>query len=192
MKQTAYLSFLLLFTFTCIAQITTTITWTEKSKLSAANVIYYNSAKKLTWADFKGIPDKPDPIAAITSSGFGYNAGMRSKNGKGTINVDIYCYFNKPNSWVKTGKNTPYILNHEQHHFDATYIIAKTFIARVKEAALTPDNMNAELARIYKDCNVLLNKMQDDYDKQTRNGIDKAKQASWDEIFKEKLLIANK
>jgi hypothetical protein len=192
MKNTAFFSFLLFITTACNAQITTTITWTEKTKLTAANVIYYNASKKLIWADFKGTPDKPDPTAAITSSGFGYNAGMRSKNGKGTINVDIYCYFNKPNSWVKKGKNTAYILNHEQHHFDATYIIAKTFITRVKEAALTPDNMNTELARIYKDCNVLLNKMQDDYDTQTRNGIDKAKQANWDEIFKEKLLIANK
>ncbi len=184
------------FTLVCCtvgkAQITTTVTWTEKTKLSASNVIYYNKDRKLTWADFKGTPNKPDPTAAITSSGFGYKAGMRSRNGKGSINVEIYCYFSKPNSWVKPGKNTAYILNHEQHHFDATYIIAKTFIAKVKVAALTPVNMNNELAKIYKECSALLNKMQDDYDTQTRNGIDKVKQAAWDEIFREKLVDANK
>lgn len=192
MRNISFFVFAFLLVSKANAQITTTITWTEKIKLPAANVIYYNANRKLTWADFIGTPNLPDPTAALTSSGFGYNAGMRSKNGKGTINVEIYCYFNKPNSWVKKGKNTVYILNHEQRHFDATYIIAKTFITRVKQAALTTSNMNEVLAQIYKECNAELSKLQDDYDKQTRNGIDTAKQAAWNIIFNEKLLLANK
>jgi hypothetical protein len=169
------------------SQITTTISWTEKTSMNSNDVIYYNSNRKLSWKDFKGAPNQPTPIAAITSSGFGYKAGMRSVNGKGTINVSIYCYFNKQNSWVRNGKNTAYILNHEQHHFDATYLAAKLFIAKVKAAGLTTENMNASLDKIYKECSGILNKMQNDYDGQTRNGRQEDKQAEWNKFFEERL-----
>lgn len=171
------------------AQVTINIVWTEKTKLDAKNTIYYNTNKKLVWSDFKGNPAEPEPIAAVTSSGFGYDASMHAINGKGAISVNIYCYFNKPNSWVRKGKNTTYILNHEQHHFDVTYIVAKMFIDKVKAAALTTENMNAQLAKIYKDCCAIMNKMQSDYDAATKNGQIKVKQEEWNKFIETQLLL---
>jgi hypothetical protein len=189
MKYTFFI--LLFFTshFTANAQITTTISWVEKSNANAADVIYYNANKKLVWADFKGTPAQPSPVAAITSSGFGYKAGMKSSNGKGEINVSVYCYFSKPNSWVRKGKTTPYILNHEQHHFDATYICTKRFIEKIRNANLTTTNMNDVLAKLYKECSTEMRKMQADYDGETMNGQLKDKQEKWNKFFEEKLSL---
>jgi hypothetical protein len=184
------LLFLLFFTF-CIAanaQITTTISWVEKSNANAADIIYYNTNKKLVWADFKGTPGPSSVVAAITSSGFGYKAGMKSTNGKGEINVSVYCYFSKPNSWVRKGKTTAYILNHEQHHFDATYICTKRFIEKIRNSNLTTTNMNNVLAMLYKECSTEMRKMQADYDGETMNGQLKDKQEKWNLFFDNALL----
>ncbi len=174
------------------AQIITNISWVEKSNANAADVIYYNPNKKLMWADFKGTPGPPSVVAAITSSGFGYNAGMKSSNGKGEINVSVYCYFSKPNSWVRKGKTTPYILNHEQHHFDATYICTKRFIERIRQAKLTTTNMNDVLAKLYNECSSEMRKMQADYDGETMNGQLKDKQEKWNIFFEENLAAIKK
>ena len=187
-----YILFVMVFfthQFTANAQIITTISWVEKSNANPADVIYYNANKKLVWADFKGTPGPPSVIAAITSSGFGYSAGMKSTNGKGEINVSVYCYFSKPNSWVRNGKTTAYILNHEQHHFDATYICTKKFIEKIRNTNITTTNMNDVLAKLYKECSAEMRKMQADYDGETMNGQFKDKQEKWNVFFDKKLAL---
>jgi hypothetical protein len=186
-----YIITLFVFSFFYIginAQITTNITWVEKSSMNDADIIYYNLSKKLIWDNFKAEPNLPNPIAAITSSGFGYTAGMHSKNGKGQINVEVYCYFSKLESWVKEGKNTDYILNHEQHHFDATYIAAQLFLKKIKAIKLTTSNMNAQVALLYKECCTGMNNMQTRYDRETKNGQLTLQQEKWNTFFNEKLL----
>jgi hypothetical protein len=192
MRFISFFILLLSFNFSTHAQIVTNIFWTEKTSMNINDIIYYNPTKKLVWADFKGTPAPPSPVAAITSSGFGYKAGMQSTNGKGEINVSVYCYFSKPNSWVRKGKTTAYILNHEQHHFDATYICTKRFIEKIRNANLTTTNMNDVLAKLYKECSTEMRKMQADYDGETMNGQLKDKQEKWNGIFENTLqLIKN-
>jgi hypothetical protein len=197
-NQQTFMKYILLIFLQCIffitakAQITTNISWVEKSSMNAEDVIYYNANTKLTWADFIGPQGPPSIVAAITSSGFGYKAGMHSTNNIGEINVSVYCYFSKPKSWVRKGKTTTYILNHEQHHFDATYICAKKFIEKIRNANLTTSNMNDVLAKLYKDCLAEMSKLQADYDGETKNGQLKEKQEKWNNFFTEKLLFITK
>lgn len=176
-----------LFVNTTKAQMSINILWTDKANLEQKNTIYYNAAKKLIWSDFKGYPTLPEPVAAITASGFGYKSAMHAKNGKGEITVSIYCYFDKQNSWVRNGKNTQYILNHEQHHFDITYISAKMFINKVRTATLTITNMEVLLSKIYNESVAYMNKMQNNYDKETNNGQTKQKQEEWNTFIEAKL-----
>ncbi len=170
------------------AQITTKITWTEKTTMNSTEVIYYNASKKLGWADFKGVPGPAGPVAAITSSGFGYRASMNSTNDKGNIEVFIYCYFSKTNSWVKPAKKSEYILTHEQHHFDASYLAAKLFFDKVKASRLSFAKSDALLAKLYKDCCNYMNQIQNEYDGETMNGQLKDKQVKWNAFFNDKLL----
>lgn len=174
------------------AQVTTNVYWTEQTEMNRGNTIYYNPLKNLEWDDFKGVSGPPGPVAAITASGFGYKANMNSSGAKGEINIAVYCYFNKKSSWVKQGKTTSYILNHEQHHFDVSYLAAGIFINKLKNTVLTTSNCNTILPKIYKECCDMMNKMQDDYDGQTMNGQLEDKQKKWNNFFAEKVPLITK
>lgn len=152
------------------------------------DAIYYNPAKKLIWKDFKGTPSEGGgPVAAITSSGFGYKADMKTNGTKGRINIGVYCFFSKGKSWVKPGRTTPYILNHEQHHFDVSFLAAGVFMDKLKKMNITPANSNIILPKLYREACDLMNKMQNDYDGQTKNGQLPEIQDKWNEFFAERL-----
>lgn len=101
--------------------------------------------------------------------------------------IKVYCFFNKNRSWVKPGKTTPYILNHEQHHFDISYIAACIFVDKLQSAVMTTRDYNNLLPRIYDECVEAMNKMQDEYDGQTRNGQELALQEKWNKYINNKM-----
>ncbi len=176
------LFFLLLFTtLPGIAQLTVTIQWLPHTPPANSDTVYYNSNKKLVWPDFKGNPQNRSDATAITSSGFGYVAGMQTKNNKTGIGITVYCYFSKKDSWVKSGGESNYALTHEQHHFDITYIVACQFIQKLRTAKFTRNNYDTLLDKIYIESREQLKKMQDDYDGQTKNGQIKNIQTEWNE-----------
>ena len=161
------------------AQVTTNIQWTTETALPAKDVIYYSNNSKLNWADFQGAPQERGIVAAVTYSGFGYKADIQTVGGKSQLNIKVYCYFNKDKSWVKEGKTTDYILAHEQHHFDISFIAASIFIDRLQGTAFTQKDFNTLLPRIYRECVDVMDKMQNEYDSQTKNGQLKDKQELW-------------
>ncbi len=169
------------------AQFTTNVYWTEKTTLPANEVIYFNSNIRLTWKDFRGTPVASSRAAAITASGFGYKADVKTSGSKGQINIGVYCFFNKNNSWVKEGKTTDYILSHEQNHFNISYLAAQLFVEKLKAASLTNSNYKELLPRIYTETCDIMNKMQTDYDGQTKNGQVKEMQYKWDDFLSKKL-----
>jgi hypothetical protein len=169
------------------AQVTVTVNWTQLTKMPSSDVIYYNLQQNLTWADFKGNPAPPSPVAAITSSGFGYKADMKSYDGKGQINILVYCFFNKQKSWVRIKQKNAYVLEHEQHHFDATYLAAVSFINNVRAAKITIENMDAILSNYYKAANEAMNTLQHNYDTETSNGLLKTQQLKWNNYFNQQI-----
>lgn len=182
----------LLFFAPAKGQFTTNVYWTETSEMAPSNTIYYNPQENLKWSDFLGTPGPAGPVAAMTTSGFGYKAGMKTIGNKGEINVSVYCYFIKDKSWVKPGRTTLYILNHEQHHFDVSFIVAGIFIQKIKAAGLTAANCNTILPKLYRECCDLMYKMQDDYDGQSRNGQDHEGQEKWNNFFNEKVPLVTR
>jgi hypothetical protein len=152
------------------AQLTVNIQWQSIQPGYAGDSIYYDIDRKLTWADFKGRPDAASQAGAITESGFGYRMNMQSYNNRTSINITVFCYFNKNKSWVKKGMKTAYALLHEQHHYDITYINTCLFIQKLNTAKLTRSNFTSIVEKIYDECFAALNKMQDEYDGETSNG----------------------
>jgi hypothetical protein len=180
----------LLFIFTAVdlaAQTTVTVQWLPRKAPANSDTIYYTSNRKLTWPDFKGIPEEKSVALAITSSGFGFLAGVQKVNGKTTINITVYCYFGKNSSWVKTGRESDYALNHEQHHFDITYLVTCMFMQKLKAAAFTWGNYNSLLNKLYAETSRQLEKMQNEYDGQTKNGQLKDVQAEWNKKIESQL-----
>ncbi|MBS1495403.1 MAG: hypothetical protein JSU03_09320 [Bacteroidetes bacterium] len=169
------------------AQFITNVYWVDEKMMPNNETIYYHPNSKLKWSDFNGEPNLTGNVAAITASGFGYKATMKNNGTKGQLNIAVYCYFNKNKSWVKPDKKTGYILNHEQHHFDVSFIAANLFFERLKKAGINFNNYNKVLPDIYKECCDLMNKMQDEYDGQTKNGQLKDVQEKWNRFIISKL-----
>lgn len=161
------------------AQFTVNIQWQSVNPGYTGDSIYYDTDRKLTWADFKGRPDATSSAAAVTESGFGYRMSMQSYNNRTSINITVFCYFNKNKSWVKKGMKTDYALLHEQHHYDITYINTCLFIKKLNAAKLTRSNFNSLVESIHDECFAALNKMQDEYDGETSNGRIEAVQKLW-------------
>lgn len=82
---------------------------------STPESITWNENRKLEWKDFKGVPKPRGPEAAVTAS---RTAILMKESGKGEIILTITTEFNSNLSWVRTGYELPYLLNHEQLHFD--------------------------------------------------------------------------
>ncbi len=154
---------------------------------NSGDTIYYKPNEKLNWNDFKGEPNKQSIAAAITESGFGYRLSMQSTNKKATIEITVFCYFSKLNSWVKPDLKSDYALKHEQNHFDITYINACLFIQRLRAADFTPDNFVSLTEKINDECFNALEKMQNDYDGQTKNGRVKNIQLAWNKKIDQQL-----
>jgi DNA-binding transcriptional MerR regulator len=152
------------------------------------NSIYYRPMSKLKWNDFVGIPQNWGLVTAVTSSGIGYDYKYNKVDDLATLRVNVYCPFNKEKSWVVSEeKKTDYILNHEQRHFDISYINTLLFIKELKNANFTTKNYQSMVNSKYKESSDALNKMQKQYDAECRHGLDTVKQAEWNRFLDEKM-----
>ena len=142
------------------------------------NIISYYPGKKLTWPDFQGTPND-NVSSAITSSGIGYHFNLHRTDDSAWFTFTVNCTFSKEKSWVLPDKKTDYVLRHEQNHFDITYINALSFIEKLKKLSLSVKDYKNEIATVYRESTKELNKMQNDYDTETKNGQDKIKQEEW-------------
>ena len=174
-----FAAFFFLLNTPAYTQVTTTVRWQLNKTPETGDTIYYLPSRKLNWNDFRGRPDARSIAAAITTSGFGYSLAMRSMNGISTVNISVFCFYNKTRSWVKPGMQSEYALQHEQHHFDITYIGACLFIKKLRAAGFTLQNYAKLIENINAECNGAMEKVQNEYDGQTRNGQLKNIQAIW-------------
>lgn len=181
MNPKRYILFLSLFVlaFSAKAQFALNVYWTEQTTMAGSETVYYSTGRPLVWNDFKGRPDNGSNAAAMTASGFGYKADFKSTGPKSQLNIAVYCYFNKNSSWVKPGKNTNYILAHEQQHFDISFIAAAMFFEKLRSSGINRSNYNVLLPRVYNEAVAIMNRMQQEYDGQTKNGQLKEEQAKW-------------
>ncbi len=145
-----------------------------------SDTIYYQPSLKITWADFRGKPPLNNPAGAVTSSGFAYNADIHfDDDDQMTLDLDVYCYFTRHNSWKKPSTSSAYHLEHEQHHFDITYLTTLNFIKAVKQAHFTSTNYSQLLYDLFNSSYDKNTAMQHQYDSETQHSIDKAQQESW-------------
>lgn len=152
-----------------------------------ANAILYNPNQKLTIEDFAGIPDLDNDAVAITSSGLMFTAGYRSKGNHATLSIGVYCSFSKKESWMKSKGKNAYILEHEQHHFDISYLYTLLFIQKLQQVKFRKDGYMDQLKAVYQQSVEKMEAFQQQYDSETQNGINKEKQAAWNDIIRKKL-----
>lgn len=132
--------------------------------------------RRLTWADFKGKPDKLLSATALTYSDI--KIGASSIDGKVTVTVENF--FDTKLSWSKN-KTSAALLAHEQAHFDITEIYTRKLRIKLNKIVSEETIRNGTLN---KESTIILNEwksFQKTYDDETNHGIIAYKQKEWEE-----------
>ncbi|MDQ6724129.1 MAG: hypothetical protein M3Z01_07690 [Thermoproteota archaeon] len=146
-----------------------------------SDTIYYNANKRLAWKDFKGVPDLKHYGGAVTASGYASDADIKMEGKIIYLNIGVYVFFFKNESWKKPSINSDYHLLHEQVHFDITRLGAENFINQLVKSNFTKDNYNQVLDNVFDKSYRENISMQDQYDKETQHSINKNIQLKWNE-----------
>ena len=177
-----------LFLFSVILFFSLPVLWAQEPELQITYLtsipephrnIVYDPARPLTIADFQGTPDASSDAVAITSSGFRFNAGYRRSGGKSTIQISVYCSFDKQESWMKEKGKDPHVLAHEQHHFDISYLHTLRFMQKLRTLRLGGQGFMEQIREAYEVSIAELKEMQNAYDRETSHGILKEEQLAW-------------
>ncbi len=155
------------------------VTMENKKTKQGSDTIYYDFARNLTWQDFKGIPDDNHFGGAVTASGFAFDSQMDFDGENIYLNIGVYTFFAKSESWRKPQINSDYHLLHEQHHFDITRLGSEKFIAELSNAHFTKNNYKELLVSIFDKAYKESEEMQSQYDAETSHSLNVDKQLEW-------------
>lgn len=142
------------------------------------SLIFWSTRRKVTWIDFKGKPNYNEIFAATTYSGI----RLVPNSYKDSIILIIKAYFEINTSWVKIKDSSILLLEHEQGHFDITEIGARKIRKIISNATLKDSKSALKFIKdtYYEQWSLKL-ELDDDYDRETNTGSNKAKQKEWSE-----------
>lgn len=164
----------------CMAQKVIVHAFAENRKASIkSDTIYYDFNRNLQWGDFKGKPNENNFAGAVTASGFAFDSQVKFDGRNIYLNIGVYTFFTKSDSWRKPHINSEYHLLHEQHHFDITRLGAEKFIAEIQKAKFTKGNYVTLLTSIFDNVYKENSELQHLYDQETNHSINVQKQLEW-------------
>lgn len=140
----------------------------------AKHLVPWEANRKLTWNDFQGKPRENSSNAALTSSTIDFRYGYGSSG----FNYSITCHFDKSTSWARV--KTPYILAHEQGHFDVAEIHARLLKKKLSEYKYRESSVDRDVNSIYEQVMDAHHQMQQDYDQETDNSRRPEQQQTWE------------
>lgn len=148
------------------------------------NEIVWTDGYKLSWNDFRGMPDRGDGTDALTSGSIYFSY---TDNGKGHFDITVIAAFDKQESWLRRNKGSEYLLSHEQLHFDLTELYARKLRKEVYAFHQTSRNFKKDYDFIFDQVYNELHRMQVLYDKETHHSLNKQAQASWQKKIEDML-----
>jgi len=147
-------------------------------------VIAWQENNKLTWADFKGEPKLNSGAAAETASGINFGFSVKEVNANVvSFSTEVKAYFYPEKSWFRAEHNTPYILSHEQLHFDITELFARKLIKDISELKVS-NSIKSELKTLYQNNENALREFQKRYDEETNHSENPENQKKWQDDIK--------
>ncbi|MEM7185170.1 MAG: DUF922 domain-containing protein [Bacteroidota bacterium] len=140
--------------------------------------IVWQEDRKLTWADFRGVPSGPEEYVASTNSGVSFSFSYTVRNGQQRVNYSIRSNFYPDLSWYRPEKVNDYILAHEQMHFDITELAARKL--RRALAQLPKDGTFKERSeKIYNQNEADRRAMQKQYDGDSDHSNNEQEELRW-------------
>jgi hypothetical protein len=145
--------------------------------------IIWRQNHRLSWSDFKAAPKPRMPYSANTNSGFSFGWGYSDNSG---LTYKIKANFYPYKSWVKPEAKSPYLLRHEQLHFDISELYARK-LRKALDDYIPGRNMKKELDRIYNQIEKERQQLQQRFDRETSHSQNKEAEEFWQQFIKEEL-----
>lgn len=133
------------------------------------NIVKY---RELKWSDFKKVSTLID-ASAVCQTGIEFSYEISNS---GTV-FNCISVFYPSESYVIKGKETDWMLNHEQRHFDITKYWASVLQKRLE---LLDNPTENSIQREFLIVKFEWEQMQDIYDLETSHSIDSVNQIKWD------------
>jgi len=163
-----------------------TVSFADYAGPAEADTVFYSPTRPLSWADFTAAPHTAGYAAAVFPS-FAYSGKPELVNGKLQLHLTFKVFVVRSSSWVGPGQQNAYNLNHEQRHFDLVQLVVERYKRRVPADSLTLADYNSQLQYQYIESYREMNRVQDQYDAETRHGLDPAAQQRWNQRIDEEL-----
>lgn len=144
-----------------------------------AGAFEWSAGRRLTWADFQGMPDLMSGAAALSAYVISYDAECAER----VFVPRVVTRFLPKISWVKSqhlmDRQSSQILRHEQTHFDLSEVQVRR--ARQELLALpSPCELSEkEFDRIFDTFGQRDGDLQQQYDRETGHGTDARRQNEW-------------
>lgn len=142
-------------------------------KKENAEFIPWVTERPLTWHDFQCAPKRNGDAVASTSTSLGIAYHIKNY----VLTYEITCNFSKTKSWGLV--KTPYILAHEQAHFDITEIFARKLHQSLMEYEFDQRTYKKDINSIYQQIVAEKEAFQEAYDKETDHSRNKRVQYEW-------------
>jgi hypothetical protein len=146
---------------------------------NTGDTVHYAS-RKIKWNDFKGVPRDQSSYAASIFTSIAIQTELRIIDRKITATIQPQTFMIPSQSWVKPIARDDSSLEHEQIHFDITQVIMLRLMDRLKNLeARTMDDLNSMIQYEYLEAFKEMNRLQEQYDKESRHNLNKPGQIKW-------------
>jgi hypothetical protein len=135
--------------------------------------IPWSPDRRLSWDDFLCEPQRNTDAVASTSTSLGMAYQVKNNQFK----YQLTCNFSKVRSWGLI--KTPYILGHEQGHFDITELFARKLHKALQEYVMNRATFKKDIDAIYQTVVMQKEAFQMAYDGETDHSRKKGVQAQW-------------
>ncbi|PKV75215.1 hypothetical protein [Pontibacter ramchanderi] len=159
------------------------VTFTDYNSSSDQDTVFYNPGRPLNWNDFKADINRTSRFSATVFPSFAYEGETEVKDGIIHLHLNMKVYVLKSSSWVKDNAKDSYGLNHEQRHFDIVKLVSERFKQKIKPDELSLTDYNSNVQYHFIESFREMNRLQEQYDSETRHGLDKAAQERWNQTL---------
>lgn len=150
--------------------------------------LVWQAERKLTWEDFRGVPNRLDSYVASTNSGVSFSFSYKEDETGRSIDYTVQSNFYPQLSWYRPERVNDYILAHEQTHFDISELHARKLrkaLDGVKEAA----DFREQAETVYNQIEMERRNMQLQYDRETDHSNIREEEYRWRQFVNEQLEV---
>ncbi|MDX5420979.1 MAG: DUF922 domain-containing Zn-dependent protease [Hymenobacteraceae bacterium] len=156
---------------------------TASESTSSIEAITWSTSRKLTWEDFRAVPDDANPHHAVTAA----NLAVDAKCTKNTFSYEVKCVFLPNESWSKNKKSEK-LLFHEQLHFDLTEVHARQLRKSLKALGTNCSALKQDLNLTVSNAFKAWKEEQRLFDKSCSHGLNKEEEKAWAANVAQRLL----